>query len=38
MELPNTHAHTCGDTHTHAHTIKKKVVRVEKTRGKAKIR
>ena len=23
MELPNTHAHTYGDTHTHAHTREK---------------
>ena len=30
MELPNTHAHTYGDIHTHTHTTRKKGEKVER--------
>jgi len=33
MELPNTHSHTCGDTHTHAHT-KTKNTKTKNTKTK----
>jgi len=36
MELPNAHPHTYEDTHTHLHTPKKKVEKVQKETGKSK--